>query len=413
MYLSSLINKAIINKSGEKIGKITDVIVTHLSSPVPQVTGFLVSRGLNHNNKHFFVPVLDCIEFSKKKVSLCTDTINFSPYERRENEVMLAKEVLDKQIVDVSERQLTRINDIELTQTNGHLYIKSVDVSFRSLLNRLGFPTWGLILNYNSIPWEDIQFLGVDLPVKVKLEYDKLETLHPADIARFIFRGPGYRKGAQIIQSLDENIAADVVESLPLDLQVSIIESMSDKAAGRILSEIESHHAADVLSEFDQAKAEAILTLMLEHQAGAVRQLLTYPAGTAGSIMKVEFIHVPQTMTVSELYETLQTMPKLPEFLMYFYITESTSSRKLVGVVSLWELFKAHERDRLENIMIKNVVVAKPLELARRVLRRITQYDFSAIPVVNKNNNIIGIVTLNDAIRLLIPKHWQTRIGFR
>lgn len=411
MYLSELLKRTVVNKSGEKVGKITDTIVTHLSSPVPQVTGFLVSRSFNH--KRFFVPLKDCQDFTKKTVNLCTDVINFSPYLRRENEVLLEKEVLDKQIVDVTERQLTRVNDIELTQTNGNLYINSVDVSFRSILNRLGIPTWGFILNYNSIPWEDIQFLGVDLPVKVKLKYDRLETLHPADIARFIFRGPGYRKGTQIIQSLEENIAADVLESLPLDLQVSMIESMTPKAAGRILSEMESHHAADVLSEFDQRKAEETMNVMLEHQAQSVRQLLEYPAGTAGSIMKVEYVHVPQTMTVSELYETLQTMSELPEFLMYFYITESQTSRKLVGIVSLWELFKAHDRDRLESIMIKNLVVAKPLESAKRVLRRITQYDLSAIPVVNKRQNIVGIVTLNDAIRLLIPKNWQTRIGLR
>lgn len=410
MYLSDLLRKTIVNKSGEKIGKITDVIVAHLSSPVPQVTGFLVTRGLN--NKIFFIPIADCEEFNHK-INLCTDTINFSPYQRRENEVLLEKEVLDKQIVDVSERQLTRINDIELKHTNGNLYIGGVDVSFRSILNRLGIPTWGFILNYNSIPWEDIQFLGVDLPVKVKVDYDRLETLHPADIARFIFRGPGFRRGTQIIESLEGNIAADVIESLPLDVQVSIIENMTPKAAGRILSEMESHHSADVLSEFSQQKADEVMQFMLEHQAKSVRDLLEYPPGTAGSIMKVEYVHIPQNMTVSELYETLQTMSILPEFLMYFYVTESQTSRKLVGVVSLWELFKAHERDRLESIMIRNVVTSKPHESARRVLRRITQYDFSAIPVINKKQNIIGIVTLNDAIRLLIPKNWQTRIGLR
>ncbi len=411
MYLSSLVNKSIVNKSGERIGKISDVIVSHVNSPLPSVTGFVLNR--SSKNKSFFIPLNDCADFSKKTISLCTDTINFSPFIRRENEVFLAKEILDKQIVDVKERQLTRINDIELTQSNGNLFVASVDVSFRSLLNRLGFPTWGFVLNYNSIPWEDIQFLGVDLPVKVKLEYDRLETLHPADIARFIFRGPGYRKGTQIIESLSEEIAADVMESLPLDVQISIIEHMTSKAAGKILSEMESHKSADILAMFDQAKAEDILQLMLEHQAGAVRQLLAYPPGTAGSIMKLEYVHIPQNVTVEDLYEKLRTMTKLPEFLTYFYVTESATSRKLVGVVSLWELFKAHNRARIESIMVTNVVVAKPLELPRRVLRRMTQYNFSAIPVVSKNYQIVGIVTLNDAIKILIPKHWQTRVGLR
>lgn len=411
MYLSRLLGRSLVNKTGEKIGKISDVAVTHLNSPIPAVVGFTAFR--DSRNKTFFVPISDCATYEKGKVSLCTDTVNFTPYTRRENEVLLSKEVLDKQIVDVKERQLTRINDIELTQTNGNLFIKSVDVSFRSLLSRLGLPTWGLILKYNSIPWEDIQFLGVDLPVKVKVDYERLETLHPADIARFIFRGPGYRKGSQIIQSLDEEVAADVVESLPLDVQISIINNMSVKEAANILSEMESHRSVDVLSEFEASKAEQILQLMQEKQAAAVRLLLTYPAGTVGSIMKIEYVYIPQNMSVEELYEKLRTMPKLPEFLLYFYVIESPTSKKLVGVVSLWELFRAHSRERIENIMIRNVVVAKPMENPRRVLRRITQYDLSALPVIGKNRHLLGIITLSDAIRLVIPKSWQTRVGLR
>ena len=412
MYLSSILEKPIINKSGESIGKVADVIVTNLNSPLPPIAGFLVNRG-GRNHKDFFIPLHDCAPVDEKGVRLNTDVINFAPFERREDEIPLSRYMLDKQIVDIKERELTRINDIELSSSNGNLFLKNADVSFRALLGRLGLPTWGLLLKYNPIPWQDIQFLGVDLPVKVKIDYNRLETLHPADIAQFIFSGPGYRKGTQIIQSLEEDIAADVVESLPLELQVNLIDAMNPANAAKILSEMESHHAADLLAELSNAKAEDILKEMNQSQVGAVKELITYPDGSAGAQMKVEFVTASATMTVEELYKMLHDTKNLPEFLLYVYITENAASRKLVGVVSVWELFQASHRTRLETIMIKDYISVTPTESARKVLKKMTQYDLSALPVVNKHHHIIGIVTLTHAIKLLIPKSWQTRVSWR
>lgn len=411
MYLSELIDKSIKNKSGELVGKAADIIVTNLNSPLPAVTGFVVSRPKYH--KVFFIPIHDIDRIEKKLISLTTDTINMSPFERRDEEVLLSRHILDKQIVDVKERHLTRINDIELSPSHRNLFLKSVDVSFRAILNRLGFPTKGLFFKYNPILWQNIQFLGVDLPVRVKIDYDRLESLHPADIARFIFKGPGYREGTQIIESLEEEIAADVVESLPIELQTTIIENMSAKAAARIISEIESHHAADLLAELDPKKTDEILASLKDEQVRVVKQLITYPPTTAGAFMKVEFFTAPQTMTVEELYTKLRTTAPLPEFLLYIYITESATSKKLVGIVSVWELFSASPRERMESIMVTSLIPASPYDTARSVLKKMTQYDLSAIPVINRHRHIIGIVTLSHAIKLLIPKNWQTRVNWR
>ncbi len=408
MFLSRLISRRIINKSGERVGRIADVVVTNLNSPLPAVTGFVVSR--RSGKKKYFIPITDVETFESQMMCLTTDTINYSPFVRREEEVLLQEHILDKQIIDVKERKLTRINDLELTQLNNTLFLSGVDVSLRGILNRLGFPTWGIFFKYNSIPWQDIQFLGVDLPVKVKIDYDRLEKLHPADIARFLFQGPQIQRGAHIIQSLEGDIAADVVESLPIDLQVNIIENMSTASAAGILSQMESHHAADLIAELETTKANELLLAMHQDTARVINELQTYPAGTAGSMMKIEYITAPQNMTVEELLQKLHSSPKLPEFLLYFYITENALLKKLVGVVTIWDIFKAEPRVRLESIMERNVVAVEPNEKARAALKKMTQYDISAIPVVNKKNHILGIVTLTHAIKLVIPKSWQTRV---
>lgn len=411
MYLSSLLGKPILNKTGERVGKIFDVVVTNLNTPLPPVTGIVASR--RSGKKKYFIAITDIVTLEGKTVCLSTDTINYQPFERRPDEMLLSEHILDKQIVDVKERKLTRVNDIEISESNGNAYLSSVDVSLRGILNRLGFPTWGFLFKFNTIPWQNIQFMGVDLPVKVKIDYDRLEKLHPADIARFIFQGPELQRGTKIIQSLEEGIAADVLESLPLDLQVNTIENILPQTAGKILSEMESHHAADLLSELDSPKADNILQFMQEEQAQATRELITYPNGSAGSLMKVEYVSVPKTMTIEEVLQKLKDTPKLPEFLSYIYVVESATSKKLVGVLSIEELFRSEPRTRVENSMEKSLVVAKPFERSREALKKMTQYDISAIPVVNKDHHIIGIVTLTHAIELIIPKSWQTRVILR
>lgn len=408
MYLSSLLQRQIYNKSGEKIGKVVELVATNLNASLPAVRGFIASRGVR--SRAFFIPIQDIAEIGNKDIRLKTDTINFTPFIQREEEVLLAKDILDKQIVDVKERQLTRINDLELNVSNGNLFLQAADVSFRALLNRLGFPTWGLLFKYSGIPWEDIQFLGVDFPVKVKIDYEKLETLHPADIARFIFRGPGYREGSRIIQSLEGDIAADVVESLPIEFQANILENMSVSAAGKIFSEMESHHAADLLAALNEEKKQQILEKISPAQTKIIRELLTYPTGTAGALMKVEFVSIPKSITVEELYLKLQNSPKLPEFLLYFYISENDDFRKIAGIVSVWELFRSSPRTRMEAIMVTNILTARPLESWRSVLKKMIQYDLSAIPVINPHDHILGIVTLTHAIKLLVPKNWQSRL---
>lgn len=411
MFLSSFLGKTVVNKSRQKIGNIKDLIITQLNTSLPIVSGFLIKQ--NDKKECFFIPLSECTNLEGNIIGLTTDIIDFSPFQREGDEVLLSKEVLDKQTVDIKERQLTRINDIEFGISKGNMFLKSVDVSFRSILNRLKIPTKGLFFRYNLIPWKDIQFFGVDLPIKLKMDYDRLETLHPADIARFIFRGPGYRKGTKVIESLDEGIAADVVESLPLDLQVNIISHMSDKNAAELLSEMKSDLSADLLSEMTRRKQATILGLMSKKEAEAVKYLLTYPPGTVGSMMQAEFIYTSRKTTVEQFYTFLRSLEEFPDTLYYCYITENENTKKLVGIVSIWELFKGQNRDKMETIMVKNFIYAKPYEVPKRVLKRMTQYDLSAIPVINKYEHIVGVFTLNDAIKLLIPKTWKTRIGLR
>ena len=120
MYLSRITQSSIFNRSGDKIGRVNDLVVTNLNSPLPLVRGLAVKR----NSKNlFFISADDCLKLEEGKVNMRTDTIDFTPYERREGEVLLAKEILDKQIVDVKERHLTRINDIILEKSNGNILI--------------------------------------------------------------------------------------------------------------------------------------------------------------------------------------------------------------------------------------------------------------------------------------------------
>ena len=407
MFLSDFLHKPVLNYNRETVGKISDLIASNLSVTRPAITGFIVYRGLK--KKEFFIPVNDIENIGKNNIILKTNIINFSPFKENPGDIRVARDILDKQIVDVSERELTRTNDIDLTFNKGYLFIKSADVSFRSILHRLGLPTWGLVLKYNPIPWKDIQFMGTNLPVKVKMDYDRLETLHPAAIAEFIFKGPGVKEGTKIIQSLEEDIAADVVESMPLDMQVTLIEGMKNGQAATILSEMESHHAADLLARISPEKAQLLLAQIPVKNSRDIKTLLKFPEGSVGALMQAEYISLPAAMTVEEAQNYLKNLDTIPEFLLYFYITESAVVKKVVGVATIWDFIKAEPRARLEHIMEKDVVTVKPLEAAKKALKLMIQYDISAIPVVDDQSYLLGIVTLSHSVKLIVPKSWKTR----
>ncbi|MEK7165432.1 MAG: CBS domain-containing protein [Patescibacteria group bacterium] len=408
-YLSDLLGNSIFNQSREKIGVLTDVVITEINRPYPQIHGFVVKRGLN--KQAVFIPQYEVDDIMDDRLRLLSDVVDLTPFVQRADEVLLTKDVYDKQIVDIDDRRLTRVNDLLLTYKEKQLFLKGVDVSSVGVLKRLNIPILPF-LKPNIVAWEDVQFLGGPSPMKFKIQNKNLESLHPVDIARIIFEGPGYKQGSKVLSQLKDPIAADIIEELSPKLQKNLIESMKIEDVAGLIAHMSPDKAADVLVAMGPEYKQKILPILPPNERKEIEILLTYPEHTTGAFMTTDYLAVPAGITIEKLFRYLKEHKDAPDFMYYIFVLENEYSNRLIGVISNHDLFKADARDRIDTIMTKKIITTSAHESIKNTLKKMYRYNLSALPVVSSPGyKLLGIVTFRDAINAYLPKRWKTQIN--
>jgi Mg2+ transporter MgtE len=260
----------------------------------------------------------------------------------------------------------------------------------------------------NYIAWTDVDSIRSD-PMSVKLTVPKynITQLHPADIAEIVDQ-LNLQEGLTLINSLDEEAAADTLEETSDERQVSLIEGMDAERAADILEEMSPDDAADLLGDLPAHRAEAILDLMEPDESEDIKELLEYPEDTAGGIMTNEFIAVNKEQTVEQALGEVRKAAKSVESIYYIYVT--SNGNDLVGVTSLREILTAPVDTKLATLMHTDLITADVREDQHEVARKIAKYNLLALPVVERETKLKGIVTVDDAIDIVLPTAWKKRV---
>lgn len=408
-YLSELLGNPVYNQSKERIGYLTDLLLGEISKPHPKIQGLIIKRG--RNKGLIVIPEHDVQLISAQVIRLATDVVDLTPFSQKNEEILLAKDVYDKQIVDIDDRRLTRVNDLLLEEEHNVLRLKGVDVSVVGILKRLSIPTFGgILIKRNIVDWEDVQFLGGESKMKFNVQYKNLESLHPVDIARIIFEGPGYKQGSRVLASLKDPIAADIIEELSPKLQRNLIESMKLEDVADVVDHMPSHKAADLLVTLGANYSQKILPLLNKGHTEEIKTLLNYPEYSTGAYMTTEYFAIPSGIPVESVFKRIRESEDLPDFMLYFYVLENEFSNRLAGVLSVYELFAADGRDRVESKMVKRLLTVSASDPIKDTLKKMYRYNLSAIPVIKgAENKLLGVVTFRDAISIYLPKRWKVR----
>jgi Mg/Co/Ni transporter MgtE len=296
-------------------------------------------------------------------------------------------------------------------ESQGSGRVTGADVSLQGLWRRLlpqGFT--GSRRPVEVLDWADVGYLATDAAtVQLKSSSDKLARLHPVEIAR-LAESLSYHQGAEIIEGLDDETAAETLEEMPAEHQARIISDMDEERAADILEWMSPDEAADVLGDLPEEKAEDLLNRMEGEEQADVAELLPYEDDTAGGLMTTEFVTLPRYLTVGEALARLREMAETPNMIYYLYVVETEGSWKLSGVIALRSLILADTNVPLENVMRYDFQKAHPDDNARAVAQKIAEYNLLALPVVDDEEDILGIITVDDAIELLLPKGWRQRI---
>ena len=407
LYLSQVLGRPIRDLEGERVATVKDIIVRLGAGDHPPVTG-LVAR---YRRRDFFLPRWHISALNQQGARLNSDILDLRPFVRRESEVLLARDVLDKQLIDVDGKRVVRVNDVQIIEAAGDWRVTGADVSLQGLWRRLapaGFA--GSKRPVEVLDWADVGYLATDAStVQLKSSSDKLARLHPVEIAR-LAEALSYHHGSEVVESLDDETAAETLEEMPAESQARILSDMDQERAADILEWMSPDEAADVLGDLPEDKAEELLGLMEQDEQADVVELLPYEDDTAGGLMTTEFVTLPRALTVGEALARLREMAETPNMIYYLYVVEEENSWKLVGVIALRSLILADLSMPLEEVMRTEFQQADPEEPAKEVAQRIAEYNLLALPVIDESGDILGIITVDDAMEILLPKDWRQRL---
>ncbi|HVC35188.1 MAG TPA: CBS domain-containing protein [Chloroflexota bacterium] len=408
-YLSEVIGARVTSPPGERLGMLRDLIVMVGSEPFPKVKGLVVVVG--GIPEPIYVPWDSVGSIGPLGVKLLTSRLDLRPFERRDGEVLLARDILDKQIVDVAGRRVVRVNDTQLALYGRTLQLVAADVSTAGFLARV-LPRWLIVprLTRKLISWSQVEFFATDVPqVKLLIPHDKIARLHPADIAELV-EGLAYPQASEVLASLEDPIAADTVEELEPSMSTAIISSLPPADAADILEEMDPDDAADLLGELSVEQAAGLLKEMQASEAAQVQRLLTYPEDSAGGIMTTDFVTMPEYLTARQTIGRLRQQKELPDQIYYLYVVDNEISGRLVGVLSLRHLVTAPPDARLKAIMVRDLIRAHVTDPADEVARTVAHYNLLALPVVDESDHLLGVVTVDDAIDVILPEEWRRRL---
>jgi len=407
-YLSEILGRPVTDLDGKPLGKIEDVVIrpwAEFPHPLVEAVAVKEKKGIR------YLPIVAVTTLLSPVIPLKYREDEVPAFELTDKDVLLSRDVLDKQIIDTDGARVVRVNDVELVRVNGTLYVSNVDITWVGILRRLGLV--GLAhflaghLKQAGISWEDVELLSRDESMQLRVPAEKLHELHPADLAEIVSDLNKLESG-QLLNKLDVEHLADTLEEVEPDFQKEIIEHMPDEKVADVLEEMEPDEAADLLADLPKDRKEGLLALMEKDEAADVRKLLAYPEDSAGGIMTTEYAAIRPDLAAAQAIEALRAMADEVETMFYVYVTDEENH--LVGAFSLNNLIFARPGAMVKDFMTTRVISVNLTDDQETVAQTVAKYDLLAVPVVDDENRLHGIVAADDALDKVIPTAWKKRL---
>ncbi|NLI77734.1 MAG: CBS domain-containing protein [Candidatus Riflebacteria bacterium] len=413
-YLADLIGTTVTDASGATVGRVVDFTFL-VGGKFPKINQAVV-QAAGRAEKHV-VPRERFQTFGTDGYVLAAP-LREMPRLLDCPEQFLARSIWDKQIIDTSDIRVVRVNDLEIAEVRGDWYLIAIDVGVQGLLRRLGFDRWICPLferlrwpvRHEVIAWDLVQSFPTGFsPLKLAVPSNKVKDMHPADLAD-ILEDLSVQEGISLIQTLDDETAAETLAEADAETQAQIISSLPPHEASDILEEMEPDEAVDILQDLDDRKAAEILSHMEPSEASDVRELLKHDENTAGGLMSTGYATIYEEFTVADAFKHLRLVAVDLEIIYYLYVIDHNN--RLKGVVSIRDLLVADPTTPISGIMDKDLVFVSPETPQEEVASLISKYNLMGLPVLNSEGVMLGVVTIDDVMELLLenmPRMWKRR----
>ncbi|GFO56277.1 membrane protein [Geomonas sp. Red276] len=404
IFLSTVLGRPVINAQGREIGKLLDLVMVP-GEHFPAVSHILVEA----DHRVVSVPWPRVNLFNRFVISLAGPGQNLPPYGQHEGDILLKRDILDRQIVDVNGAKVVRVNDLKLGTFQGKLCVFFVDVGLRGLLRRMGLEHWAekaasilhRPLSDHHINWKYVQLLESNVfRLTLTVARDQLKEIHPADLALIISNIPSNRVET-VLNSLDNETAGEAIHELEPELRTRIINQLETSQACSIIAEMDPDEAADVMGDLPEDKAQELLGLMGDEDADRIQELLEHEEDTAGGLMNSQFIAIKKELTAAQALEVARQNAPEVETIYYLYVLDQHERPE--GVVSLKDLLVNPAEAVVASFMSSGVKSVQVDSTPDDVLEIVAKYNFIALPVLDKEGKMAGIVAVDDVLELFIP----------
>lgn len=411
-FISELTGRPVTDIDGARIGVLKDVVArsAHENSH-PKVAAIVVRGG----GRDRAIPYQDLAALLSAAIPLKRPLEQIQAYTFQDDDIRLVDDVLDQQILDTDGARVVRVNDIELIRVNGDVVVSNVDIGILGILRRIGLERLGRWAARGlrsdpargQISWQFVEPLLHDQSMRLKVPSSKLAELHPSDLAEIISDLSRSEHG-DLLHKLDLKQLADTLEEVEPDFQANLIQHFPDEQVADVLEEMAPDEATDLLAELPDERRQGLLKLMQTDEANEVRELLRYGEDTAGGLMTTEFIAVSPDLNAAQAIEQLRKAGEEIELVFYVYVTDA--SNHLMGVFSLSDLIRAQPETPVTQFMHRRLVSVQLDTKQDEIAQIVSKYNLIAIPVVDEEDRLHGVVTADDALDKVLPTAWKKRL---
>ncbi len=407
IFIARLLGLDVFDPLGDRLGRLRDVVVVaRLVSKPAQCVGVVVEVP---GKRRVFVPMTRIQAMDAGQI-ICSGLVNMRRFQQRGAEILAAAELFDRRVMFEDGSGNAVVEDIGLAQArNGDWIVSDYYV-------RRGAPTTGLLSLRRTrgerllVPWDAIEHTALHEPQAASTYVATHDEMKPADFADALHE-MNQKRRVEVASELQDERLADVLQEMPDEEQVQIISALDMERAADVLEEMDPDDAADLLGELSEDTKHALLELMEPEDARDVRRLLSYPEGTAGSMMTPVPVILSPEATVAEALASVRREELSPALASTVFVTRpplETPTGRYLGAVHIQALLRTPPPESLGNILDSDVEPIADMANVAEVARTLASYNLTSLAVVNSDGRLVGAVTVDDVLDHILPEDWRT-----